>query len=182
VNNPSNETPDRGPFERQVHVPRRLLLATFSGAPGAGGATRFRLDVPDSRVHWRIDVIASETNSAPGSVVLSGKNCTIWAAATVEDQGRGGDVPVVDIEGTEAAPTVFPVSTGLGGISIENPGTACDGVQVEIVIPAVGGGPAGSLFAQARIQPNVGHFFQPGEWEQIKAACSLTPIEGVIRT
>ncbi len=184
MNDADNVSPITTRAGRQIYLPRRVLLATFSGNPTTAIKTvRFRVPVPDSRLHWKFTVLGvglDQYAAAPGRSILAGRNLTIWVC-TLEDNTATGikPEPVTNIVGTQAAPAKFPSNqlgnydTSLGGFSLENDGSACDGLQGEITIPIQGGGPIGALYLQARYQPNVGSILPLPQWEEIVADCKV---------
>jgi hypothetical protein len=177
----SNESPSSGRGPRQIYCPRRLLLATFAGTPTVGSKqVAFRVETPDCRLHWKFSVIGIN-EGGPGSALLASRGLKIWVAALEDDNVIGfRGTPVTDIEGTSAAPTNFPsdptgaYDTGLGGYSLENDGASADAIQGVITIPAQGGGPVGSLYLQARYQPNVQNLLPWDQWDEIRAACGIS--------
>lgn len=182
MNDADNTSPTSGRGPRQIYCPRRLLLATFAGTPTlAAQYVAFRLETPDSRLHWKFSVIGVTENGVPGAALLSGRGLKIWVAALEDDNVVGGaGTPVTDIEGTSATPSNFPADqTGaydndLGGYSLENDGASADAIQGRITIPIQGGGPVGSLYLQARYQPNTQNLLPQDQWEEVRAACGIS--------
>ncbi len=182
MNDASNESPTTPAGPRQLYCPRRLLLCTFNGASGAGGSVSFRVNLPDSRLHWKAEVLGVPEGNASPAVLLAGRGLKIWTAALADDDVKGGrGTPVTNISGTAAAGAAFP-SAGLGGYSIENFTTAADGIQGVITVPAQLGGVKGALYLQARYQPATFQIVPWEQWDEIRSACDLRLLSDVLHT
>lgn len=188
MNDASNESPTSPEGPRQVHCPRRKLIATFNGVTGDGGVVTVRFPTPDGRLRGKWVLIGvPDTNSggAPASVVLAGRGITVWPHAVEYDQASGGaPVPVTDQIPlvTQAAPMPIPQNAGLGGYGREFI-TIADAIDVEVTIPAQAGGVLGKLYAQARYQPVSSAGFIPWrQWDEIRSACEIEIIGGPLHT
>ncbi len=183
MNDASNESPTSEKGPRQLYCPRRIPLVTFNGATGAGGVVRFRANIPDSRLHWKLSLVGIADGSAPARTVLAGRGLKLWLAAVEYDQIAGkAPIPVTDIFGTRAVPVAFPTNAGLGGYSIENFTSAADGIEGEITVPAQLGGVAGGLYLQARYQPATWQIVPWDQWDEMRSACDLHPLSDVLAT
>jgi hypothetical protein len=170
-----DESPTSFYGPRQVHRPRRVELARFGGgAGGAGGTVIARINQADARIHGAFSLIGQPFGggTAPGKVVLAGRNITVWPYAVTDDDVNGQrGTPVADmIPGvTQAAPLAIPIHSGLGGWGREFV-SAGDGLELEITIPTQDpGGTAGTLFLQAVFQPVSSCGFIPwSQWDEIR--------------
>jgi hypothetical protein len=188
VNDAENESPTSYDGPRQVHCPRRKLVASFNGVSGPGGTVIVRFPTPDGRLRGKwvlIGVPAPEVGHAPGSVVLAGRGITVWPHAVEFDQANGGQVVPVTNQIptiTKATPLPIPQDAGLGGYGREFV-TMADAIDVEVVIPAQGGGVIGALYAQARYQPVSSTGFIPWkQWQEIRSLCEIEIVGGPVRT
>jgi hypothetical protein len=146
---------------RQIHLLQPITPVYFTGGEGATGTVDFRVDVPDSRLRVRIDVIGVP---APGGRVdfLSTKVVSLWLRAVSDSQQDGWAVNVTNLFATQAAPLTIPQDAGLGGYSREFV-TAADAIQGTLTI-ADGDNNPGKLIVQARYQPDAGADFE--NWEE----------------
>lgn len=184
-----NESPTSFNGPRQILVPKRILLATFGAAGGAGGVVGFRVETPDARVRCRVSVVGIPT---PGVAVdfCFGKGLKIWLGELDDDQSgtSGVGVPVTNIIPNtvpggvpRTTPLAFPVTAGLGGYSKEIL-TIGDAVEGEITIPAQGATAlTGSLVLQMRYQPDQQRLPWP-EWDEIRRQANGALIGSVVKT
>ena len=166
----------KGP--RQLWTPRRIVLASFSGDAGAAGSIRFRLETPDSRVRTKVSILFVPAAGTSAVTFAQSTGAQLWLYETEADQtGTSGlDVPCVDIEGTFAAPTAIPKSSGLAGYSREFV-TIGDGVEGQLSFPIdeSSGGPKGTVALQTRFQPD-GQRLPFDEWDEVRRQCSINLI------
>lgn len=173
----SNESATSPEGPRQFEVPRRIPIIQWLG--GAGSDTQqdvyVRLTTPDARLIQKLTLLASAVGTAPASTVLAGRNLTLWLYTEEKDEGRGKKmVPVTDLAGsTSAAPIALPANANLGGFSREFVTTA-DAIGGRIRIPAQApGGVQGTLFLQARFQPNAFRLMPWAEWQEVRSQCKI---------
>lgn len=158
----------------QRYIPRSIPLVQTGGSnSGATATINFMVPVPDSRLRVKISLIFIR---APGSGGAT--NCppsTLWISENdVEDAGfNGGQIPLVNIEGTAAAPTAIPIDAGglgLFGYSREF-FTAADYLQGQLVV--TNNSVQGYWVLQTRYQPQVVGM-RDSEWETIINQCNPT--------
>lgn len=152
---------------RQFYAPPPILLCPNLPDEAATQTFKIRIPVPDSRCRVKLTVALFSTGQVQDDISNAG---TIWVAAYEEDQkgvsGSSGKlVPVTNVEGTEAAPTNFPVSAGLQGYSREFV-TAADWLGADILIQG-NQNKAGFWVVQTRIQPDA-VTLEWQEWEEIR--------------
>ena len=150
----------------QRWIPRPLVLAQIiAGSTGAKKTSIFRVPFPDSRLRVKISLLFKRTNT---STSLPGAN--LWLAeADIDDSGMQGDtVPLTNIEGTFAIPTVIPAAVGLLGYSREFV-SAADYIEGQLQV--TGDGTLGYWVLQARYQPQ-SVSFSPEEWGLIISNCN----------
>ncbi len=157
---------------RQIYIPKPIVVATNSGSgTKTGERTSLLIPVPDAQTRIKFSLMFVPPAGTVSSNITGSQ--TIWVSAQEQDQkgqggGGGGFYPVNDLEGTAAAPTAFPTSSGLAGYSREFV-TAADAIGVEITMDSIGGGAskAGVWLAQFRIQP-FAVLFDWESWSQIR--------------
>jgi hypothetical protein len=187
MNDAENESPTSYYGPRQVHCPRRELIATFNGVSGAGGAVTFRVNTPDARLRGKFALICvpNTGTTAPPATCFNGRGVTVWPYAVEDDQVNGQrGTPVADmIPGvTFAAPLAIPVHARLGGWAREFV-TSADGYEVLVTIPAQLGGVPCALYAQARYQPVSSAGFIPWQqWQEIRSELDIRLLGEVVRT
>lgn len=171
MNDASNESPLSPSGKQQIVLPRRLMVANFSGVGSdAQQDVLLRMRLPDSRLVAKFTLRAAQS-SAPPALVLAGRGLTLWLYEEEADQANGGRyAPCTDLAGsTSAAPINLPANAALGGFSREFV-TSADAIGARVRIPAQApGGTAGQLYFQARFQPHVGRYMPPEEWNYIAA-------------
>jgi len=150
---------------RQIYAPNPIVIANNANGEAHSLDTVIRIPVPDSRTRVKVTVmfVTAAGTAAPNIV----NSQTIWVSATDEDTRGGGGgrtVPVTDIEGTSAAPTPFPVSSGLLGYSREFV-TAADFIEVTLHMNTVAA--VGAWVLQTQIQPDAVSFSWD-EWDAIR--------------
>jgi len=164
---------------RDIFRPAPVLLANAIGASERTYSTHVRMRVPDSRTRVKLSVLFFPTSGArPADLTEIG---TIWVCASEEDQkgisgGSGRIVPVTDLEGTSAAPTAFPKTSGLYGYSREFV-TAADWIEADIGLVS-DADVIGTWVLQARIQPDAVSFTWD-EWDQIRRLFEIQNLGGV---
>jgi hypothetical protein len=168
-----SQSSQKGP--RQIHIPKRQLIASLLNAGEIQQTASAVLATPDSRCQIKLSVVQEDP-----TVDLSGAGITIRLTAVDFDQSgpSGKEIPVTNIEPEDGTFQAFPLTTNLRGFSREFV-TAADAVKVELVIPGVGG--LGTrLFVQARIQPS-GQRLPWDEWREICAECRFSQVDKVVR-
>jgi hypothetical protein len=185
--NPANESPTSEMGPRQIYVPRRVKVAILAAAGGAGGVIKVACKLPDSRLRVRFDLVASpDAASVTPNAMLTGRGITIWPYGAVDDEVQGRPrIPVSEvIPGiTFAAQDPVPHSAGLGGWSREF-NSAADAIEALITIPLQAPNVnSGTLWLQARVQPNDFAIVPWEQWEEIRRACGgLDVLQGPIIT
>lgn len=142
------------------------LLATFRNNSGEGTA-ELLVPVPDSRLRVKLSILFIPTSG----VAISGLNGSIWLREADRDMSgvSGALIPCANIEGTAAAPTLFP-GAGLQGYSREFV-TAADFILGTVEFSDGGPSANGSWVFQCRYQPNNVRFTND-EWDKIAANCN----------
>jgi hypothetical protein len=164
-----------GPVD--FYSPNPIILANAFGNSEQNYTTHVRMRVPDSRVRVKLSVLFYPTaGDRPADLTEIG---TIWVCASEEDKkgisGSGRIVPVTDLEGTSAAPTAFPKTSGLYGYSREFV-TAADWIEADIHLVS-NADVIGTWVLQARIQPDA-VTFSWGEWDQIRRLFEIQNLGG----
>lgn len=153
---------------RQIYKPAPIMLAQqLSGESGI--TAHIRVPCPDSRCRIKVTIMFVPVAGANVPADLAGK-CSIWIAASDEDQGGAGGsggmvLPVTDVEGSSGTPTTFPAAAGLAGYS-RSFVTAADWLDIDLSINGVSDAD-GSWVAQFRIQPNA-VTLRWDEWDEIR--------------
>lgn len=151
---------------RQIYAPNPIVVCISNGTNDKPPSTQIvQVPVPDSRTRVKVSLLFVPPAGTTNPVLAAGN--TIWIAATEEDMRGGGGgrtVPVTDVEGTSAAPTAIPQSTGLLGYSREFV-TAADYLQVTATL--VTSLNAGAWVLQTQIQPDAVSFSWE-EWDAIR--------------
>jgi len=159
---------------RQIYCPNPILIASVFGTNDKPAISpRIRVPIPDCRCRVKITIMFVPADGTANPNFFGAGN-TIWIAAYDENVSGGGGgrtVPVTDIEGTSAAPTAFPQSSGLLGYSREFV-TSAD--WIEVVLSLGTSASVGSWVAQTQIQPDV-LSFDWDEWDAIRRAFQPVP-------
>lgn len=152
----------------QRYIPKPVVVGqVVAGSTGTKKNSVFQVPFPDSRLRVKISLLFKRTNASSS---LPGAN--LWLYETdVDDSGMTGDnVPLTNIEGTFAAPTVIPAAVGLLGYSREFV-SAADYVEGQLQM--TGDGTTGYWVLQTRYQPQSVSFSRE-EWDLITAQCNPT--------
>lgn len=157
----------------QRHYPKAVVLATIAnaGAPPAGTLPAyFRVPIIDARLRVKISLMFIDTSDASFNPDITGF-ANLWLCESDEDpdlMGSGRTYPLVNIEGTQAAPTAVPAAPPLMGYSREFQ-SAADYIEGKFTIVAAGTIALGSWILRTRYQPAPGQRFTPDEWQKITA-------------
>jgi hypothetical protein len=152
----------------QRHYPKAVTLVqvTTSSAVPALNYVYFRVPIVDARLRVKVSLLWI---MAPGSAFET--NITgfadLWLCESDEDpdlMGSGRTFPLVNIEGTEAAPTAVPSASPLLGYSREFE-SAADYIEGKFRI--LTNVTIGAWVLRTRYQPAPGQRFTPDEWQQI---------------
>lgn len=152
---------------RQIYRPKPIILATSNGA-GTTFTTTVVLPVPSSQTRIKLSVFCAFPNINAGVLPSPG---SIWVSACDEDRSgtaNGSLQPITNLDGTQAAPTVFPASNGLTGYSRSFVTTA-DWIQAVIGLTSVGEAPSCNWILQTSIQPEAVTFPWKA-WDDIRRA------------
>lgn len=158
---------------RNYHAPDATPLVDVAANPegNVNVNCNIRVPIPDSRLMVKISILfVWRSATAPSTMVLV-PSSTIWLAGADRDTSgiSGNWIRHTDVEGTQAAPTVFPASAGLQGYSREFPGTSGDIILGELSLTTPEG-QAGLWTLQTRYQP-IAVSFPWEEWEEIRREC-----------
>jgi hypothetical protein len=154
---------------RQIFLPPPIIVCTNSGEGATTYNTVVQIPTPDSRCRVKVSILyVPLAGDAPDDITGF---TNIWIAGCDFDQrgvggGGGRAIPATNVEGTEAAPTAIPKSTGLLGYSREFV-TAADCLQVTFSTASMGVG-RGAWMLQCRLQPDA-VTLEWKEWELIRA-------------
>jgi hypothetical protein len=173
---------------RQIYVPRRVQVARLPinvDVTSRAYSAKVAIKIPDSRLRVRWDLVAvPDLASVSPAAMLAGRGITIWPYGAVDDEVQGRPrIPVSEVIAgvTQAAPDPVPHSAGLGGWSREF-NSATDAVEAIITIPIqAANANSGSLWLQARFQPNDFAIVPWEQWEEIRRSCGgLDVLEGPV--
>jgi len=148
---------------RQIYRPDPIILATSNGLGRTFVATVL-IPVPSGQTKIKGSILWSNDNGGATPELGS-----VWVSACEQDRSGGTTAlyPVTDLDGTSAAPTAFPASSGLFGYS-RSFVTSADWLQFVITLNSAGEGLAGNWIFQTLIQPVDGMLFPWKSWDQIR--------------
>lgn len=151
----------------QRWIPKEKAVGQIiAGSTGAKKTSVFRVPFPDSRLRVKISLLFKRTDNS----ITNLPGASLWLAeADIDQSGMQGDnVPLVNVEGTLAAPTIIPKAPGLLGYSREFV-SAADYIEGQLIM--TGDGTVGYWVLQTRYQPQ-SVSFSPEEWGLITAQCN----------
>lgn len=158
----------------QIFEPKPLIMASFGGVNSSNKTLHFRVPTPDSRLRMKIAIMFALKAGTTVAANFFTNQCSLWLYAADKDNSglTGATIPVVNLEGTEAAPFQFPAADGLLGYAREFV-TAADFIEGVVTLTNVSTIVSGSWILKTRYQPDSVEF-NPDAWNQITQQCVPT--------
>jgi len=152
----------------QRHYPKAVTLVQLltSSSPPANPFVYFRVPIVDARLRVKIALYFTVGGGTPFETDYTGF-ANLWLYEADDDPdliGSGRTFALMNVEGTEAAPTAVPSASPLLGYSREFQ-TAADYIEGKFKI--LSNIALGAWILRCRYQPAPGQRFTPDEWQQI---------------